>query len=90
MLNRVVRPITRIAQRGVRRYHEDKSFKYASMDELPVPSGSWQAQYDAYQKKYNMQLIAGVTFFIATFIFAKASGSLYLNAYPPEPKTKQE
>ncbi|KAK0159759.1 hypothetical protein PV327_010838 [Microctonus hyperodae] len=89
MLNRVVRPITRIAQRGVRRYHNEQTHKYASMDEVPIPSGSWQAQYDAYQKKYNMQLIGGIGFFIITFIFAEASGSLYMNAYAPEPKTEE-
>lgn len=32
------------------------------MDELPVPNGSWQARYDANQRRYNAVLLFGVAF----------------------------
>lgn len=38
------------------------------MDQLPVPQGSWQAQYDAKQRKYNVTLLLGVAFTVATFV----------------------
>lgn len=37
------------------------------MDELPVPSGSWQELYDKKQKRYNLTLVAGVVMLISTF-----------------------
>lgn len=33
---------------------------------MPVPSGSWSEHYNAKQKAYNLQLIAGVAITIAT------------------------
>ena len=30
------------------------------MDELPVPQGSWQKNYDQKQKVYNIQLVVGL------------------------------
>jgi hypothetical protein len=37
------------------------------MDDLPVPQGSWQEAYNSRQRKYNMHLIAGISFFGLTF-----------------------
>jgi len=44
-----------------------------TLNELPVPQGSWQAQYDAQQKKYNMHLIGGLSFFLVTLGFVSYS-----------------
>lgn len=52
----------------MRRYGHDSHFKPATMDELPVPRGSWQAQYDSNQRRYNTALIVGVAFTIGTII----------------------
>lgn len=52
----------------MRRYHGGEHFKPPTMDELPVPRGSWQAQYDANQKGYNAALIFGVAFTVGTLI----------------------
>lgn len=51
----------------VRRYHAG-DFKPATMDDLPVPRGSWQAHYDAKQRKYNATLLVGIAFTAATFV----------------------
>ncbi|KAG6440889.1 hypothetical protein O3G_MSEX001524 [Manduca sexta] len=67
----------------VRRYH-DGHFKPPTMDDLPVPRGSWQAQYDANQRRYNTALFLGLAFATTTFIVAKSSGLLYLNYSPPK------
>ncbi|XP_072932977.1 uncharacterized protein [Epargyreus clarus] len=80
----VSRPIiTRLMQQTVRRYHQGE-FKPPSMDELPVPSGSWQARYDANQRRYNATLLFGVAFAASTIVVAKASGLIFLNYSPPK------
>ncbi|XP_008554637.1 uncharacterized protein LOC103576263 [Microplitis demolitor] len=85
MLSRLLRPVGRITQKSIRTYHqESKPFKYANMDELPVPSGSWQELYDQNQRRYNLTLAAGIVMFITTFTIAKTSGALYFNLGPPE------
>lgn len=64
-------------------YHKAANFKPASMDELPVPYGSWQAHYKAKQSKYNLHLLVGLLFTGVTLVAAKASGLVYLNYSPP-------
>lgn len=56
---------------GARKYHgnEAANYKPATMDELPIPQGSWKAQYDAKQKTYNMQLAFGLIYAIGTIYF---------------------
>jgi hypothetical protein len=39
------------------------------MNDLPVPQGSWQAQHDSNQTKYNMQLIGGIALLTFTLGF---------------------
>ncbi|XP_028158711.1 uncharacterized protein LOC135076393 [Ostrinia nubilalis] len=81
----VSRPIiSRFMQQTVRRYHGGHDFKPATMDELPVPRGSWQAAYDAKQRKYNAVLALGLVFTVGTIALAKASGLVYLNYSPPK------
>lgn len=53
------------------------------MSELPVPQGSWKANYDAKQTKYNVHLLLGVAFTAVTIVTAKVSGLVYLNWAPP-------
>ncbi|XP_032516378.2 uncharacterized protein LOC116769412 [Danaus plexippus] len=76
--------ISRLLQQTVRRYHGESHFKPPSMDELPVPQGPWQAQYDANQRRYNAVLLFGIAFGVGSLIVAKASGLLYLNYSPPK------
>ncbi|XP_059057495.1 uncharacterized protein LOC131851084 [Achroia grisella] len=81
MLSRPV--FSRLFQQTVRRYHHGE-FKTPSMDELPVPRGSWQAKYDANQRRYNATLLFGIAFAAGTIILAKTSGLVYLNYSPPK------
>ncbi|XP_047990207.1 uncharacterized protein LOC125229422 [Leguminivora glycinivorella] len=73
---------SRVFQQSVRRYHAG-DFKAPTMEELPVPRGSWQAQHDARQRKHNAVLLAGIAFTAGTIVLAKASGLVYLNYSPP-------
>lgn len=50
----------------MRAYHPPAHHRPPTMDDLPVPQGSWKAQNDAYQTRYNMQLIGGITFLALT------------------------
>lgn len=45
------------------------SIKTATLNEMPVPSGSWAEHNAAKQKSYNLHLVAGVAITIVT-IFA--------------------
>ncbi|XP_023935684.1 uncharacterized protein LOC112044164 [Bicyclus anynana] len=76
--------ISRLMQTTVRRYHAGEGFKPPSMDELPVPHGSWQARYDANQRRYNAVLLAGIAFLAGSISIAKGSGLLYFNFAPPK------
>ena len=42
--------------------------KAASMNDMPIPAGSWQAHYNANQKRYNSHLLGGATFAAITLI----------------------
>jgi len=48
-------------------------FTGANFDNLPVPAGSWQEDYDKHQKKYNMQLAVGVVLTVITWTFVSIS-----------------
>ncbi|XP_015592055.1 uncharacterized protein LOC107266264 [Cephus cinctus] len=90
MLNQIVRPLVRqAATKGARSYHPPSTLKNTTMDDLPKPQGSWQKYHEEQQKKFNMQLIAGIALFTATFTFAQLNGFLYLNYYPPTPKEEK-
>ncbi|XP_012253980.1 uncharacterized protein LOC105684866 [Athalia rosae] len=87
MLNQILRPVSRnVIRSGSRAYHPPTEFKQQTLNDCPVPQGSWQARYDAKQKKYNFALFLGVGSLIGTIIYGKVSGVLYLNWYPPTPK----
>jgi len=53
----------------VRAYHPPAHHRPPTMDDLPVPQGSWKAQNDATQMRYNMQFIGGITFLAVTVGF---------------------
>ncbi|CAH2047603.1 unnamed protein product, partial [Iphiclides podalirius] len=80
----ITRPVvSRLLQQTVRRYHGGE-FKPPTMDELPVPKGSWQARYDANQRRYNSALLFGLAFTTVSIIVAKTSGLVYFNYGPPK------
>jgi len=54
----------------------------ATLNDLPVPSGSWQEHHNKRNTSYNLLLAAGVISLVATFILMKQSGSLYLHSAP--------
>ncbi|XP_022194035.1 uncharacterized protein LOC111051785 [Nilaparvata lugens] len=91
MFSSVVRPLTRkvLARSGqsnsVRQLaHEPAKSGSCLMDQLPVPEGSWEANYKAQNAKYNMQLLAGIGFFLATLAFGEYNGYFYAGARLPE------
>ena len=47
-----------------------------TLNHYPIPSGSWKANYDANQSKYNKQLLFGVGLFATTMILVKISQNL--------------
>jgi len=55
-----------------------------SMNDLPQPCGSFKTNYDAKQRKYNAQLIIGVSFLAITIGFGQAAGLFFLNGTIPD------
>jgi len=91
MLRQLLKPFTRnVAQRGGRAYHAPAEFKPGTMDELPIPQGSWQQYYDNKQKSYNLQLAFGVVYFVSTMTYIISTGAIYLNWGPPVPKDQKK
>merc|ERR1712133_173442 len=39
-----------------------------TMNELPVPEGSWEEHHRERQKKHNMRLVGGISFFLLTVL----------------------
>ncbi|ODM98427.1 hypothetical protein Ocin01_08253 [Orchesella cincta] len=67
-------------------YKPAASWYPPTLNELPIPQGSWQAAYDANQRKYNIHLAIGVSFFLFTLTVLRTSGLVTLNTeYPPLP-----
>ncbi|OAD55911.1 hypothetical protein WN48_04161 [Eufriesea mexicana] len=86
MLRHILQPIVRNTRIGVRSYHVPDNVKPPSMDEIPVPNGSWQESHAKLQRKYNLQLIAGIVIFIGTIAYGRVTGLLWLNYSAPVPK----
>jgi len=75
------------AVRNSSHYKPPASWFEPTLSELPVPQGSWQAAYDAQQKKFNLHLIVGVSFFLLTMTVLKTSDLIDLNrVVPPLPE----
>ncbi|XP_063225223.1 uncharacterized protein LOC134532591 [Bacillus rossius redtenbacheri] len=95
MLFRLTRPALKtivawndVACVRARQYHPPAAFKQPTMDDLPVPQGSWQAAYDAKQRKYNIQLISGILVFAFTVGFVAKSDMIDFNFSRPELPTE--
>ncbi|XP_066588957.1 uncharacterized protein COX7B [Prorops nasuta] len=90
MFNQILRPVTRaVVQSGRRSYYPLKDFKLATMDDIPVPKGSWKEQYDRNQKRFNATLVTGVTALIASIILLMNTECIYFNWGPPERGTER-
>ncbi|KAK7097574.1 uncharacterized protein [Littorina saxatilis] len=53
------------------------------MNDLPVPEGSWQENYNKRNSKWNMQLGMSIVALIATVIIADQFNCFYLHSTPP-------
>ncbi|EFN87317.1 hypothetical protein EAI_06088 [Harpegnathos saltator] len=64
-------------------------FKFPTIDDIPIPKGSWREYYEKRQKVYNMQLAIGLTALLSTLTFIKVSGIIFFNFGPPEEPTEK-
>ncbi|KAK7871622.1 hypothetical protein R5R35_001809 [Gryllus longicercus] len=92
MLTRVILPSARRlvqanvgATSRVCAYHAP-AHPETTVGDLPIPQGSWQADYESKQRKYNLHLLMGIGFTVGTLIVAKASGLFHLNYSVPQLK----
>ncbi|XP_055378820.1 uncharacterized protein LOC129610310 [Condylostylus longicornis] len=64
-------------------YHHQGPYKHSTMDDLPVPQGDWQEDYQRKQTKYNAVLATGILMLVSAIGLAKSTGSIELNFSPP-------
>ncbi|XP_025997254.1 uncharacterized protein LOC105201600 [Solenopsis invicta] len=86
MLRHILRPIVRNFKNGTRSAssHAAVDVKLPTINDIPQPCGPWKEHYDARQKVYNAQLIAGLAVLISTITYIKMSGVIFFNFNPPE------
>ncbi|XP_041360081.1 uncharacterized protein LOC121376308 [Gigantopelta aegis] len=53
-----------------------------TMDDMPVPAGSWQEQYNKVNSKYNVYLAISSVFFVATMYMVTKTEAMPLNLSP--------
>ncbi|XP_013787618.1 uncharacterized protein LOC106471557 [Limulus polyphemus] len=82
VFRRILPSAVRQCKRGMAG-HAPTHYKPPSMNDLPVPSGSWQEVYNKKQTKYNIQLLLGTGFFIGSVAYAMMSGDIDFNLAPP-------
>ncbi|XP_025268117.1 uncharacterized protein LOC112639167 [Camponotus floridanus] len=92
MFNQILRPIVRNVTRNGTRSSSSKvvDFKLPTLDEATQPQGSWKEYYDARQKVYNTQLIAGLAVLIGTISFVSFSDLIFFNFGPPEEPVEEK
>ena len=49
-----------------------------TLNHYPIPSGSWKANFDLNQAKYNKQLIVGVAMIATTFLVVSITSNIAL------------
>lgn len=67
----------------VRRSHAYSKKPPVTIDDLPVPQGSWKAHYDKQNTKYNIQLLVGTVSLAATIGYLAVSDVFIWNFFPP-------
>lgn len=74
--------VIRNARQSSHDYGVPANFKRPTMDDLPVPNGSWQENFQVKQAKYNRHLIVGIVAFTVSMI--AVSSSLHtMNSFKP-------
>ncbi|KYM98582.1 hypothetical protein ALC62_10550, partial [Cyphomyrmex costatus] len=61
-----------------------------TINDIPGPCGSWKEHYDARQRVYNVQLLAGIGVLVGTIAYVKLSGVIFFNFGPPEEPTENK
>ncbi|EFX80994.1 hypothetical protein DAPPUDRAFT_303681 [Daphnia pulex] len=84
----VIAQAGRLTSQPVRNGSYVSHIKNATMNEMPVPSGSWAESNSAKQRTYNLHLIAGLAVTIATILVGVKTDAFYLNL-GPELKNKK-
>ncbi|KAK6168362.1 hypothetical protein SNE40_020913 [Patella caerulea] len=54
-----------------------------TLDDIPVPEGSWQEQQDRINKSQNVMLVGSLVFFAITAVAAYQFGAVYMHGEPP-------
>ncbi|XP_032671129.1 uncharacterized protein LOC116844108 [Odontomachus brunneus] len=91
MFKQVLRPVVRNVVKNGTRSSSSKvlDIRVPTINDIPVPKGSWREHYEKRQKVYNTQLIVGITALVSTLTFIKVSGIIFFNFNPPEIPTEK-
>jgi len=61
----------------------------SSMNDLPVPEGSWQEMYNKRNATWNLHMVAATFALIITGLVMNQFGCFYLHDTPPFPKKRK-
>jgi len=53
-----------------------------TLNDLPIPAGSWEEHHKKKNAGYNIILALGVVSLVTTFLIMKSTGALYLHGRP--------
>jgi hypothetical protein len=59
--------------------YKQPAFKLVHLDEMPVPMGSWQADYKVKNKRYNKLITFGIVYFLITLLVIVRSNIIFFN-----------
>jgi hypothetical protein len=62
--------------------------RHATLNDMPVPAGSWQEYHKKMNTGYNLVLALGALSVVATFFIMRATGTLYMHGAPDYKKLK--
>lgn len=84
MFSNSLRVIARRGFRQVRNYSKDENFKPMTMNDLPVPNGSWKDEMAKKNSRYNKMLFFCSIFFVSAFLPFYFDDSIIINM--PDPR----
>merc|ERR1712133_98464 len=89
LVRHIARAQSRVGVRWMGSYGEvdPKLQGLPTMNELPVAEGSWEEHHRERQKKHNMRLVGGISFFLLTVLAGTAAGTFNFSTYRPDYKS---
>merc|ERR1711872_120119 len=74
--------ILKMSRRNMGSYHPPASWRAPTLNDLPVPKGSWESAFKAQQSRYNILLAISVLYCFGSWAAVQGSGKIVWNWGP--------